>query len=404
VNPRFNDPMKRFFRGLGRNVVGLGFASFFTDLASEMATPLIPLLLETFPGGGRAALAWIEGAAESATSLLRIFSGWISDRVGRRKPLIFLGYGVSGAVRPLYGLAQAAWHAGGIRIVDRICKAVRLAPRDALLADSCDPGARGRAFGFQRAMDNLGGVLGMLIAWALLRNSMGRLREVFFITAIPAVFVLGVVGLVLKDKPSSTPPARLTLTLAPFGPSFRWFLVVVAVFTLGNSSDLLLISRLRELGLDGGWVPLVWCGHTAVRMVTAIPAGLLADRFGKKRIVLIGWLVYAAVYGGLGLTNTLSTALVLVGLYGLYWSLGESLLRAIVADLVPEELRGTAYGMYWFAVGLAVLPANLLFSGAWTRWGARPAFLMEAGFALIASAFLMAIRVRKLDGIQAPPG
>jgi MFS family permease len=404
MSPRVGHPMKGFFRGLGRNVVGLGFASFFTDLASEMATPLIPLLLETLPGGGRAALAWIEGAAESATSLLRIFSGWLSDRVGRRKPLIFLGYSVSGAVRPLYGLVQAAWHAGGIRIVDRICKAVRLAPRDALLADSCEPALRGRAFGFQRAMDNLGGVLGMLIAWAILRTSMGRLREVFFITGIPAVFVLGVVGLVLKDRPSSRPPARVKLTLAPFGSSFRWFLAVAAVFTLGNSSDLLLISRLRDLGLGAEWIPLVWCGHTAVRMVTAIPAGLLADRFGKKRIILVGWLVYAAVYAGLGLTSTLAVALVLVGVYGLYWSLGESLLRALVADLVPEDLRGTAYGLYWFAVGLAVLPANLLFSGAWTRWGARPAFLLEAGFAVLAGALLLALPVRKLGGIPAPAG
>ncbi|HXX94365.1 MAG TPA: MFS transporter [Planctomycetota bacterium] len=390
--------MKRFFRGLGRNIIGLGLASFFTDLASEMATPLLPLLLEGLPNGGRAALAWIDGAAESVTSLLRIFSGWLSDRVGKRKPLIFAGYCVSGALRPLYGLARLGWHVGAIRIADRVCKAVRLAPRDALLADSAGPDQRGRAFGFQRAMDNLGGVLGMLIAWALLRASMGRLREVFFITGIPAVFVLGAVGLILRDKPSTQPPVPLRLSLAPFGARFRWFLFAAAVFTLGNSSDLLLISRLRELGLRADWVPLVWCGHTAIRMVTAIPAGLVADRYGKKRTVLCGWLVYAAVYAGLGLTGRLDVALVLVGLYGLYWSLGESLLRAIVADLVPEELRGTAYGLYWFSVGLAVLPANLLFSGAWSRWGARPAFLMEAGFALLASGLLLAVPVRKEDG------
>jgi MFS family permease len=395
--------MRGFFRGLGRNVVGLGFASFFTDFASEMATPLIPILLESVKGG-RTALAWIEGVAESLTSLLRIFSGWLSDRVGKRKPLIFLGYGVSGILRPLYGLATAAWHVGGIRICDRICKAVRLAPRDALLADSCDPAQRGKAFGFQRAMDNLGGVLGMLLAAALLWGSEMRLREVFFLTALPAAGVLLVVGLVLRDKPSSAPPARLKLTLAPFDSSFRWFLVIAAVFTLGNSSDLLIISRLRELGLERRWVPLVWCGHTAIRMVSAIPAGVLADRFGKKRVVLVGWLVYAAAYAGLGLTDGLAIALVLVGIYGLYWSLADSLLRAMVADLVPAHLRGTAYGMYWFAVGVAVLPANLLMDFVWKHWSARPAFLMEAAFALAASAMLLALRVRKTDESAPAPG
>jgi MFS family permease len=198
-----------------------------------------------------------------------------------------------------------------------------------------------------------------------------------------------VIGIVLRDKPSTAPPARLRLTLKPFDARFRWFLLTAAVFNLGNSSDLLIIPRLRELGLETKWVPLVWCGHTAVRMLAAVPAGILADRFGRKRLVLSGWLTYEICYAGLGLTTDLATALVFVALYGLYWSLAESLLRAIVADLVPADLRGTAYGMYWFSVGITVFPANALFGAVWAHGGSRPAFLMEAGFAFVACLMLL---------------
>ncbi|HLF95388.1 MAG TPA: MFS transporter, partial [Planctomycetota bacterium] len=263
------------------------------------------------------------------------------------------------------------------------------------------PAHRGKAFGFQRAMDNLGGVLGMLLAAWMLARSGQDLRQVFFWTAIPAACVLLVIAVVLRDKPSTAPPAELKLTLKPFDPRFRWFLLTVVVFTLGNSSDLFILWRLSDLGLEDRWVPIVWCAHTAVRMVFAIPAGIAADRLGRKRVVLAGWIVYAAVYAGLGLTTSLPVAFVLVALYGLYWSLAESLLRAMVADLVPPELRGTAYGMYWFAVGITILPANLLFGLVWDRWHAGPAFLMEATFALVATGMLLALRIRKPDGTAA---
>jgi MFS family permease len=377
--------------GLGRNVVGVGFASFFTDFGSEMATPLLPIFLRKELQATQAALGIIEGIADSAASLLRLVSGWASDRLGRRKAFIFLGYGVAAVMRPLVGLAAAAWHLGLIRFVDRVGKAVRLAPRDALIADSCEPSVRGKAFGFQRAMDNLGGVLGMLLA-AVLLSAWSDYRAIFLLTAVPAVCVLFVIAFVLRDVPSKAPPAKFRLTLAPFGREFRWFLLTVAVFTLGNSSDLFILWRLSELGLEDRWVLLVWCGHTVVRMAAALPAGALADRLGRRPLVLAGWLVYAAVYAGLGLTSSLPAALVLVGLYGLYWSLAESLLRAMVADLVPAELRGTAYGMYWFTVGIAVLPASLVFGFLWKAFGPVPPFLTGAALAAAASAMLLGVR------------
>lgn len=380
------------FRGLGRNVVGLGFASFFTDLAAEMITPLLPVFLKKKLGAGPSALGIIEGLADSVASLLRLVSGWLSDRTGKRKFFVFAGYGVAAVTRPLMFVVTAAWQLGAIRFADRIGKGVRLAPRDALIADSCDPAHRGKAFGFQRAMDNLGGVLGMLLAWWLLRAFHGDFRKVFLLTAIPAACVLLVVGFVIRDRPPAAPPARLRITLAPFGRDFRWFLLTVTVFTLANSSDQFLIWRLSDLGLADEWVPLVWCGHTLVRMLAALPAGILADRFGKKPMVLGGWMIYAGVYWGLGFSRSLAPALALLALYGLYWSLAESVLRAIVADLVPEDLRGTAYGMYHFCVGLAFLPANLAFGFVWKTWGAGPAFLMGAALSVVACLMLLGVR------------
>lgn len=396
--------MRKLLRGLGPNVVALGAVSFFTDLASEMITPLIPIFLaEQFRAPGRI-LGVIEGTADATASLLRIVSGWLSDRLGRRKIFIVIGYGVSAVVRPLMGVAAAAWHVGALRVADRLGKGVRLAARDALIADSCDPEVRGKAFGLQRALDNLGGVVGMLAAAALLWALEEDYRRVFLLAAIPAAIVLVVLVLFVRDLPPSTPPAPLKLTLAPFGREFRWFLAAVTLFTLGNSSDLFLIPRLRELGLPVRWVPIVWCGHTLVRMLAALPAGILADRWGKKNVVLSGWLVYAAVYAGLGLTDSLAAALVLLGVYGLYWSLAESVLRAIVADLVPPELRGTAYGMYWFCVGAAVLPANLIFGWLYDAAGPAAAFLTGAGLALLACGVLIGLKTgRPEDGKSGSP-
>lgn len=394
--------MARLFRGLGRNVVGLGIASFFTDLASEMITPLLPLFLKKEFRAGQVVLGVIEGLCDSVASLLRLVSGWISDRLKKRKFLVLVGYGFSVVVRPLLGIARAVWHVGALRLVDRIGKGVRLAPRDALIADSCLPAYRGKAFGLQRMMDNLGGVLGMLVAAFLLLRFEGDYRRIFLLTAIPATCVIVVILLVVRDRPPQVPPARLKLTLKPFSPQFRWFLLTVTVFTLGNSSDFFILARLKGFGLADSTLLFVWCGHTAIRMLVALPAGMLADRFGKKRLVLLGWTAYAGVYVGFGLATSLTAAIALVAIYALYWSLADSVLRAIVADLVPEHLRGTAYGMFHFCVGVAVLPANLIFGVLWDRFGAPPAFWTGAGLSLAACLMLLRVRSRSKAHPAAP--
>ena len=358
--------MRRLREGVGRNVWGIGVASFFTDLAGEMIAPLLPIFLLSELGATMVVFGSIEGIADSGASLLRLISGWLSDRVKKRKIFVLIGYGVGAAMRPLLGLVTAVWHVGVIRIADRLGKGIRVAPRDALIADSSDPAHRGKAFGLQRALDNLGGVGGMLIAVALLAATEGDFRTVFLLTAIPAACVLLAISLLVRDRPPSGPPAKLKLSLRPFGPEFRAFLLAVTVFTLGNPSHLFVIPRLKELGLDElHLLMLVWCGHTLIRTLAAIPAGIRADRWGRKRMILVGWLLYVGSFVGFGMTDSLTIALVLTGVYALYWSLAESVLRAMAADLTPPELRGTAYGMVHFCVGLAVLPANLAFGFVW---------------------------------------
>jgi MFS family permease len=378
-------------RGLGPNVVALGLASLFTDVAAEMVFPLMPFFIT---GTLKASQAWVglvEGAADSLSSLLRIASGWLSDRSRRRKPFIFWGYGVSVAARPLFAFATLPLHVLAIRLVDRFGKGFRLAARDALLADSCAPEVRGKAFGLQRAMDHLGAALGPILAWLLVRRGVD-VRDIFLLTAIPAAFVLLVIGGLVRDIPASSPPRDIRLSLAPFDARFRWFLAAATVFTLGNASDAFILLRAAECGIPQMWVPLVWCGHSLLRALASVPAGVLADRFGKRRMVLGGWLVFAASYAAFGAISTPGPFFALAASYALHHAMAESVQRAVVADLVPEHLRGTAYGLYWFCAGLAALPASLGFGLIWKRWGAGPAFWASAGMAVVACAMLVAMR------------
>ncbi len=383
--------LKRLLRGLGPNVWALGLASFFTDIASEMIFPLMPFFIM---GTLKATHVWVgvvEGGADSVSSMLRIVSGWWSDRARRRKPFVFWGYAISVGARPLYWAATAAWHVLAIRVLDRVGKGIRLAARDALLADSCDPEARGRAFGVQRGMDHLGAAIGPLLAAALLAS--GRdLREVFLWTAIPAGMVLLVIGRLVRDIPGEIPTVPPRLSLKPFDGRFRWFLATAFVFTLANASDAFILLR----GADCGWTPevlaLLWCAHSLLRSILAFPAGALADRFGRRAAVLGGWTVFAVCYAGFAFATGKAAWAGILAVYALFSAFGESVARAMVADLVPKDLRGTAYGLYWFCSGLAALPAGLGFGWLWWRAGPVAAFCASAGLAVVAIAMLAALR------------
>jgi MFS family permease len=399
-------------RALGRNVLALSAVSFFTDISSEMIYPLLPLFLTTVLGAGAGAVGLIEGAAESTAALLKLASGWWSDRVHRRKPLVAIGYLLASVTRPLTGIAQSAAQVLAIRLADRTGKGLRTSPRDALIADSVDPKMRGRAFGLHRAADNAGAVVGPLIAFFLLQYGHAELRHVFLWSAVPAALAVGVVLFGVREReagggkgkgkagsdaahradrgtpegPSGSPSAGTAAAASqPLGRPFRTYLVVLLLFTLGNSTDAFLLLRAAQLGIAVALVPVLWAFLSIVKTVSSTPAGTLSDRIGRRPLIVAGWVVYAAVYLAFAAASTAWEGWVLFGVYGIYFGLTEGVEKAYVADLVPASRRGAAYGWYNLAIGLGALPASALFGAIWDRAGAPAAFATGAGFAVLAS-------------------
>lgn len=376
---------------LPRTVIALGAVSLLTDLSSEMIYPLLPVFLSTALGAGPLAIGAIEGAAESVAALLKLASGWWSDRLPRRKPLVIAGYGIASLVRPLIGLAQNVGQVLVIRLADRAGKGIRGAPRDALIADAVDASQRGRAYGFHRAADHAGAVAGPIVAFALLTWGGVSLRTVFLLAAIPAAAAMIVLIAGVRESAREPVPATDTSKLDRAGLSRRFwaYLGVLMVFTLGNSTDALLILRANELGVSAAVIPILWAVLHVVKSVSSTPGGVLSDRVGRRPLIVGGWLVYAAVYLGFAYASESWHAWALFITYGLYFGMTEGVEKALVADLVPARLRGAAFGWYNLTIGLAALPASLLFGGLWQAYGATAAFLTGAGLALVAAAGLI---------------
>ena len=383
---------------LGRNVLALAAVSFFTDVSSEMIYPLLPLFLTGVLGASAQFLGAIEGAAESTAALLKLASGWWSDRVERRKPLVVLGYSIASLVRPLVAIAQSAGQVLAIRLIDRIGKGIRNSPRDALIADSVDHSVRGRAFGFHRAADHAGGVLGPLVAFALLHWLALPLRTVFWLAAIPGAIAVATVIIGVRE-PARHRIARQEIAAPdlsqPMGKRFWRVLAVVFVFTLGNSTDAFLLVRAADLGVPVALAPLLWAALHVVKSASSTPGGALSDRIGRTPTLVAGWVLYALVYLGFALASEAWHAWALFLTYGVFFGLSEGTERALVADLVPAERRGAAYGWYYLAIGLGTFPASLLFGVVWTRVGAAAAFIMGASLALASAVGLMLVAPRR---------
>jgi MFS family permease len=367
--------------------------SFLTDVSSEMIYPLLPVFLALVLGANASFIGAIEGAAETTAALLKLASGWWSDRVRRRKPLVVLGYGIASVARPLVAIAQSASQVLLIRVSDRIGKGIRNAPRDALIAESVDPRIRGRAFGYHRAMDNAGGVVGPLIAFAVLTWQIAPIRTVFWLAAIPAMLSLLVLGAFVRDVPRPERAAATPgLDLAqPLGARFWRVMGVILLFTLGNSTDAFLLLRANQLGVPVALAPILWAALHLVKTASNVPGGVLSDRIGRRPTLIAGWLLYAAVYFGFARATAMWQAWALFGLYGLFFGLTEGSERALVADMVSLERRGTAFGWYNLAIGIGALPASLIFGLVWDRAGAPAAFVMGASLALAAAVGMMLV-------------
>jgi MFS family permease len=391
--------MQKGLRGLPRNVWVMSATSLLNDISSEMLLNLIPFFLANILGVRTAVIGLIEGIAETTASLLKILFGAMSDRLGRRKPFAVVGYALSALTKPFLYFASAWGWVLGVRLADRIGKGIRTAPRDALIADSIDDKQRGLAFGLHRASDTLGAFLGLGIAAFIVWRTQAQaslltldtFKLIVLVSIIPAVLGVLVLAFGAVDVTGTGKGAETThLSLHTMDPRFKYFLFVLVLFTLGNSSDAFILLRGQERGLSILQVMGMSLTFNAIYTMFAGPLGAWSDRVGRRRLMLIGWLAYGLVYLGFAFSQTGGQVWVLYGLYGLYYAATEGAAKALVADLVPQSQRGTAYGLFNAAIGLTVLPASLIAgllwqgAGAWTGFGASAPFFFGASMALLA--------------------
>lgn len=377
-------------------VFALGTVSLLTDLSSEMIYPLVPAFLTTVLGAGAISLGLVEGVAETTASIVKIISGRRTDTSGRRKPLIIGGYGTSGVARPLIGFANVWPMVVVLRFLDRVGKGLRTAPRDALIVDVVSPQDRGRAYGLHRAMDHGGAVLGPLVAAALIGWFGFGIRQVIWAAVVPGVLVMVVLVFWVREphreEESPEEPATSTMPGATgIPPGLRPLLIAVLVFTLGNATDAFFLLRLGEVGLSTAAVALVWGAHSAVKMVSTWAGGHLSDRRGRRPLITAGWLMYAGVYAAFGWIDSNGLLIATFLLYGVTFGLTEPSERAWVADIAGRTNRGAAFGWYHGTVGMAALPASLLFGALYQWQGAVLPFMVAAGLAAIATILLRRI-------------
>jgi MFS family permease len=388
--------MKNKF-GISKNVFVLGLVSFFNDVASEMVYPIIPIFLTSILGAPVAIVGLIEGVAESTASLLKVVSGWLSDKFQRRKPFVVWGYSFSAVSKILLSLAFSWPFVLVARFIDRFGKGVRTSARDALIVENSETSARGKVFGFHRAVDTLGAVAGPLLALLAIHFLDNNFRLIFFLAFIPAfIAIILLVFFVKEKKKQPASAAGLRFNWREFDPSFKIFLLISFIFALGNSSDAFLILRAQNLGFSAALIVMSYVLFNFVYAVFSIPAGIISDKVGPKKVLLAGFLIFAAVYLFFGLINSSSILWLLFPIYGIYMSFTEGVGKAYISNLVPREKVGTAFGAYQTVIGLCAFFASLVAGLLWTYINVRAPFIFGSIMALI-SAFLFVILGKKIE-------
>ncbi len=387
--------------GFNSNVFFLGVSSLLTDISSEMIFTLVPLFLSNVLGAATTIVGLVGGLSDSTEAVFKIFSGWFSDRVGKRKLLTVAGYSLSTIAKPFMYLASSWGMVAAIRFSDRVGKGVRTSPRDALVADSVGSGDRGKAFGLHRAMDTMGAVLGLGLAALIIylvqgggvELSLASYRWLVLVGIVPAVLgVLVLLTLVKEARRNSPGGSKVNgFRLSGVDGRFKIFLAVMAVFTLGNSSDFFVILRAQNLEASVFQITLMLVVFNLAYSMTSLPAGVISDRLGRRRVIALGWLIYALVYLGFAAASSLWQIWLLFAAYGIYYGIVEGVARAFVADLVPEERRGTAYGLYHGVVGLTLLPASLIAGWLWDAVSPQAPFYFGAGLAFLAMLGIMGL-------------
>lgn len=372
----------------------LGWVSLATDAATEAIYPLLPFFLTRVLGATAVSLGIVEGAAEAVNSIVKIGSGRLADRSPSKRPLVLLGYSVSSIARPFIAITTSWLQVFSVRVLDRVGKGVRGAPRDAMLASWTTPTTRGKVYGFHRGMDHLGAVVGPSLASAFLFFYPDHYRTLFALTIVPGALAVVLIFFVPEREPTghmdadvATRESSPTAT-APLPREFTSFMLVLALFTLGNSTDAFLLLKLTDAAGSAKWIPMMWAALHVVKATVSVVGGSWSDRIGRRAVIAGGWLIYAAVYAGFARSDTLPALLAWFLVYGLYFGFAEGTEKALVADLAPADRRGFAFGIYNAVQGLGTLAASVMFGVIWKTYGAGPAFGVGATLALAATALL----------------
>ena len=379
-----------FLSGIKKNVIVLGVASFFTDVSSEMLYPVIPIFLTSVLGAPMSILGFIEGVAESTASILKAFSGWLSDYIGKRRPFVVAGYSISSFAKPILFFAYT-WPIVLIaRFLDRFGKGLRTSARDAMIADSTEATYRGKAFGFHRAMDGVGAILGPLLAIWLLVVFKENLRFIFLLAFIPACLAILTLVFFLKETVQARIETenKITFNLKQFSPNFKKFLFASSIFAIGNSSDAFLIVRSKDLGLSMTFVILAYVLYNLSRSVLSTPFGILSDKMPRKIVMIIGYMIFALAYADFGLVKNASLVWLLFPVYGFYIAMTDGVSKAFVTDMVTKEHVGTAIGLYYFVTGIFTFFASFIAGLLWSNIGVAAPFLYGAIMAVVSSISL----------------
>jgi MFS family permease len=380
---------ERTFSGFNRNILFTGLTSFLTDTSVKMVYAVMPMFLMSI-GASKTSLALIEGIAESTASLIKALSGFWSDKIGKNKPFMLVGYSLSALIIPLYTFVVSPVQVLILRFIERFGKGIRTAPRDSLIAGSITNSESGKSFGLQKAMDNSGAIVGPLIAFALLSAFPEDYRLIFLLAGIPSIFAIFVIIFGIKEARKSRNELFSKFHFRDFPAKYYFFLIIVFIFTLGNSTDALLMVKANEVGVKVAFIPLVYLVTSVVSVLASVPIGSLSDRSGKEKILITGFLIYAVVYYGFGITTNTGTIVALFALYGLYSAATDGIQKAFISDMIDINKKGTGLGIYNALLGITLLPASLIAGALYDKINSSVPFYFGAVTAAL-SALLMLI-------------
>lgn len=378
---------RKTIAGMDSNVFFVGLTSFLTDTTSKMIYSVMPLFLISL-GASKTQLSLIEGIAESTSSVLKALSGWWSDRIGRNKPFMVVGYAFTALLSPLFAAAASPLQVLAIRFTERVGKGIRTAPRDSLVAGSAGDLSKGKSFGFHKAMDNSGAIIGPLLAFGLLALFPEQYRKVFLIAGIPALLGLASLIVFVKEAKKTGDELPRKFSLKDLPKKYYLFLAIIFVFTLGNSTDALLLVKAGDVGIPDTFIPIVYLVFNSVSVAFAVPVGSLSDRIGRERLIIFGYVLYSLIYLGFALSGSPAPIVLLFALYGLYSASTDGVQKALVTDIIDKRFKGTGLGIYNFLVGITLLPASLIAGLLYDKVDNRAPFLFGSAMAIIAAVML----------------